>query len=269
MPPIALVPDVLRTDVFLGSAAVRAGLLTRRQLSGSAWRRLFHDVYVHSGVQVTHEVRARAAAMLLPGAVVTGCSAAVLWGVAVADVDDDVEVPRAPGSPMVRVNGIRARRAVVDDAHVRRRRGVPVTTPEATALRLASALPQDDAVVAVDQLIATGVVDLEPIRSLAAAARGPGSARARTVASLADGRAESPQETRLRLLMQRGGLPAPVPQFSVRVDGRFVARVDFAWPDRKVAVEYDGAVARRRPPVRTRPAAAQPAPCGGLADRLS
>jgi hypothetical protein len=95
-------------------------------------------------------------------------------------------------------------------------------------------------VVAIDRLIATGVVDLAPVRVSAAAARGPGSARARTVASLADGRAESPQETRLRLLMLRGGLPAPVPQFSVRVDGRFVARVDFAWPDRKVAVEYDG-----------------------------
>jgi very-short-patch-repair endonuclease len=26
----------------------------------------------------------------------------------------------------------------------------------------------------------------------------------------------------------------------VLVDGRFVARVDFAWPDLKLAVEYDG-----------------------------
>ena len=29
-------------------------------------------------------------------------------------------------------------------------------------------------------------------------------------------------------------------RFTVRVDGRFVARVDFAWPEQKVAVEYDG-----------------------------
>jgi very-short-patch-repair endonuclease len=40
--------------------------------------------------------------------------------------------------------------------------------------------------------------------------------------------------------MMRGGLPAPVPQFSVRINGRFLARVDFACPERKVAVEYDG-----------------------------
>ena len=29
-------------------------------------------------------------------------------------------------------------------------------------------------------------------------------------------------------------------QFRVRHDGRVVARVDFAWPDKKVALEYDG-----------------------------
>ncbi|WP_448625464.1 endonuclease domain-containing protein [Geodermatophilus sp. URMC 64] len=58
---------------------------------------------------------------------------------------------------------------------------------------------------------------------------------------LADGAAESPQETRLRLLLLRSGLPAPVAQFEVRDrDGRFVGRVDFAWPDRRVAAEYDG-----------------------------
>jgi very-short-patch-repair endonuclease len=60
------------------------------------------------------------------------------------------------------------------------------------------------------------------------------------VCALADGLAASPQETRLRLLIGASGLPAPVAQFRV-VDARgFVARVDFAWPDRKVAVEYDG-----------------------------
>jgi hypothetical protein len=31
-----------------------------------------------------------------------------------------------------------------------------------------------------------------------------------------------------------------VAQFSVRAEGRFVARVDFAWPELKVEVEYDG-----------------------------
>ena len=115
-----------------------------------------------------------------------------------------------------------------------------MTTAAATAVRLAAVIPGDDAVVAVDRLIATGVVDLEPIRTLAAGATGRGSARARTVVGLADGLAESPQETRLRLLLARSDLPAPVAQHRVRVHGQVFARLDFAWPERKLALEYDG-----------------------------
>lgn len=85
------------------------------------------------------------------------------------------------------------------------------------------------------------MVDLAPIRAVAATARGAGSARARAVCELADGLAGSPQETRLRLLIHRSQLPRPVARFRV-VDsrGRFIARPDFAWPDRKIALEYDG-----------------------------
>jgi hypothetical protein len=240
VPTVAHVPTKLRGEVFRGSVAVRSGLITRRQLRGSTWRRLLQDVYVHRAVPVTHELRARAAVLLLPSAVITGCSAGTLWGVPLAGPDDDVEVTLPPKSHMVRIHGLRARRAALRGDEVGRRRGLPVTTPPATALRLAAVLPQDAAVVAVDQLIATGVVDLAPIRALAVAARGPGSARARRVCALADGLAESPPETRLRLLMGRSGLPAPVAQYRVWHEGRIIARPDFAWPDRKVALEYDG-----------------------------
>lgn len=236
----AAVPKELRTEVFRGADAVRLGLLTRRQLDGPTWRRLFPDVHVHRDVPVTHELRARAASTLLPAAVVTGCSAAVFWGVDLAGPDDDVEMTLPPGAHPRRVAGLRVRRAALPRDQVWHRRDVPVTTAEATAVRVAAVLPGDDAVVAVDQLIATGVVDLGPIRQLAAAARGPGAARAWQVVMLADGLAESPPETRIRLLIGRSGLPAPVAQYRVQVDGRFVARVDFGWPGYKVALEYDG-----------------------------
>jgi hypothetical protein len=132
------------------------------------------------------------------------------------------------------------RRAALPAEHVGRRAGVPVTTPSATAVRLAGSLPEVDAVVAVDRFVAGRVVALDRIRAAAAVARGPGSARARAVVALADGLAASPQETRLRLLVGSSSLPQPVAQFVVRLDGRFVARVDLAWPDRRVALEYDG-----------------------------
>jgi very-short-patch-repair endonuclease len=226
--------------VFLGATAVRDGLLTRRQLERDSWRSVLRGVYAHRAVPVTHELRARAAVLLLPDAVVTGRSAAVLWDLDLAGADDDVEVTLPARTHPVRVAGVAARRASIAPEQVWRRRGLAVTTPEATAVRLAAVLPQDQAVAAADQLIAAGFVDLRRIRRLADTSRGRGSARARAVAALADGLAESPQETRLRLLIRRSSLPDPVAQFRIVVDGRFVARVDFAWPEHKLALEYDG-----------------------------
>jgi very-short-patch-repair endonuclease len=59
--------------------------------------------------------------------------------------------------------------------------------------------------------------------------------------TLVDAGAESPQETRLRLLLIRSGLPRPVTQIPVHNDlGRVVRRIDMGWPDVMVGVEYDG-----------------------------
>lgn len=239
MPP-PVVPPQLRRDVFLGSAAVRRGLLTSRQLDGPTWRRLFHGVYVHRDVELTHALRANAALLLLPDAIVTGLSAAVLWGVDLAGPLDDVELTVPPTEHPCRVKGLRVRRAALPREYRWRRSGTPVTTAAATAVRVAGLLPLDDAVVAVDQLVDTGVVELAAIRQLATAATGAGSARARTACALADGLAGSPQETRLRLLISRSSLPTPVAQYWVEDAGGAVGRVDFAWPERKLALEYDG-----------------------------
>ena len=259
------VPDVLRGRVFRASAVIERGLLTRNQLRGPTWRRVWPDLYAHRDVEVTHALRARAAtALLVPGSVVTGCSAAVLWDVDLVEAAADVELTVPPTHHPVRVAGLRVRRSRLPDGWMCRRRGVVVTTPEATAVRVAAALPGDDAVVAVDRLVASGLVPLGPVRELAATARGPGTAKAREACRLADGLAESPQETRVRLLMARGGLPAPVAQFVVRDARGFVARVDFAWPERRVAVEYDG-VWHAEPGQFARPSAAQPAAGGWLA----
>ncbi|HEX2285486.1 MAG TPA: hypothetical protein VHI10_11820, partial [Mycobacterium sp.] len=57
---------------------------------------------------------------------------------------------------------------------------------------------------------------------------------------LADGRAESPMESEARLAMIDGGLPMPELQYKI-IDGNGeLRRLDFAWPEFRVAVEYDG-----------------------------
>jgi hypothetical protein len=177
---------------------------------------------------------------LRPDAVVTGASAAVLWDVELAGPDDDVEITLPPGSHPVRVSGLRVRREHLLDHWLCRRRGVRTTTPVATTVSVARHLPLDDAVVVIDQMVASGKVDLEPVRTAAGQLIGRGCRRLRQASALADGLAESPQGTRLRLLVHRSGLPAPVAQHRGYDGARFVARVDFGWPEHRLALEYDG-----------------------------
>ena len=57
----------------------------------------------------------------------------------------------------------------------------------------------------------------------------------------ADPGAESPGESRLRVLLANEGLPPPTLQATlVAADGEFVARVDFLFEDERVVVEFDG-----------------------------
>ncbi|MDK3257635.1 hypothetical protein [Blastococcus capsensis] len=241
MPVAPRRPAALRGRVFRGSAVLAAGTLSPGELRGPAWRRLFRDVYACADLPLTHELRVRAAARLLvPGAVVSGASAAVLWGLPVAERDDAVELTVPPGSTVCRVPGIRVRRRHLDPAHVTVRNGTAVMTADATVVDLARAGTLEDAVVLIDRAVDLGTTSLAWVRDVAETTTGRGCRQARTAARLADGLAGSPQETRLRLLLHRSELPRPVAQYEVRDEAGFVARVDFAWPEAKVAVEYEG-----------------------------
>ena len=113
--------------------------------------------------------------------------------------------------------------------------------PLRTALDIARTEPLPEGVVALDVLLARGVVDHPALRSAVRAQPTPrGARRAERAVDLADARAESPQESRLRVALVLAGLE-PVPQFEVFHGGRFVARVDLAFPEVRLAVEYEGA----------------------------
>ena len=242
MPPVRR-PEQLRGRVFRGSTAVRRGWLTANDLRGPAWCRLLPDVYADARLEVTHVLRTRVAArLLLPHSVVSGASAAVLWGLDdLAGAEDDVELTVPPGSPRGAAPGVVVRRRVLPERCIRPVVGVRATAPETTAVELAARLPLDDGVVLLDRVVAAELSTLTTLRWEAAELTGRGCRRARQAAALADGLAASPQETRLRLLLHRSALPRPVAQHRVRREGRFVARLDFAWPEHRVGLEYEGA----------------------------
>src|SRR5688572_3745577 len=57
---------------------------------------------------------------------------------------------------------------------------------------------------------------------------------------LVDGRSQSPPESWVRVACALRGLPAPIPQSDVTADGIWLARVDLAWPEARLIVEYEG-----------------------------
>jgi hypothetical protein len=242
MPRTPTRPPHLRGKVFRGSEQLQSGRLTRGQLRSSAWRRLFPDVYACSSLPIDHALRARALAHLaLPGSVLSGRSAAVLWNVDLAGPEDDVECTLEPGCRAGTLSGVRVTRRALAREEVTRRAGVRVTTVLRTALDLARIEPLEESVVCLDRFLSAGLLTLGQLRAAAAEISGPGCRRIRRAVHLADGLAGSPQETRVRLILGASRLPKPVAQHTVRdAAGRFVARVDFGWPEARVAVEYEG-----------------------------
>lgn len=222
------------------AAAVKAG---RRQ-------RVHHGVFVAGGIPVTALLRARGLQLVLPGRFhVSHESAADLWGV-------DCWPPRAPGAPLdppLRVSaasrarvglrpGVRVVEATLPASHVTTAHGVPVTTPARTAVDLACERPLPEAVVALDAFLAARRTTVDALLALLDECAGRRGVRtARRALHLSDSGAESPMESRLRVLLVLAGLPAPAVQHEVRNQtGRFVARVDLAYVDARLAIEYDG-----------------------------
>jgi hypothetical protein len=233
---------MLRHRPFLARDAIRSGLLTENQLRGTAWRRILRGVYADAALRLDHGLKACAAALLIPpGAAVTGISATWLWGARLASADDPVDVVTPPGDRLGVIEKIRTRASPIPDSDVVSVAGIPATTPLRTAWELALRLDLVEAVTYCDALAAQGQIDATSLSGYLRDRAGKYGCRiAKRVFDMVDGRSESPQESRLRVHMALAGLPPPVPQFEVKVDGEFLARVDFAWPELRVAVEYDG-----------------------------
>ncbi|SET85888.1 DUF559 domain-containing protein [Geodermatophilus poikilotrophus] len=212
--------------------------------------RTSRDTYLlraHAG-----ELRGRLDAVLLgapSSAVVSHLSAAALWGFEVPLVPDDGRVHlTVPRRGRVRS---RADRVVhcsrVPTPEVRQLGGVTVTSPSRTWLDLAAVVPPPALLAVTDQMLARRFPEDEFPVVLGRAVGRRGVVTARRVLPWADPLAGSPMESVLRWLLLQAGLPRPVLQHVVRdAGGRFLGRVDLAWPEQRVAVDFDGEVHRDR-----------------------
>jgi Protein of unknown function (DUF559) len=234
---------------FRGTEALATGLLTRARLYGPRYRRVYPDVYLPADRELDLATRSRAAYLLVQdrGGVLAGYAAAAVLGVDCAPDDAPAEVLLAtnsrphPGLLIHRGTATGADLTVVGDLRV--------TSPLRTAWDLARRLPLVEAVVVVDALatgvaggaVAGGFAPAELLSRRAAEPGARGSRRLVEAVALADPRAESPPETRLRVALVRAGLPRPEVHFPVLDEYGFeLARADLAYPAAKLAIEYDG-----------------------------
>jgi very-short-patch-repair endonuclease len=120
--------------------------------------------------------------------------------------------------------------------------GANTTSAARTILDVAREHGVDAGVAAGDAALHGNLVTPSDLgRALEQCAGWPGRAAARRTVALCDGRAESALESLSRLRMHAARLPAPVLQAELGDEfGRFVARVDFYWPEFGVVGEADG-----------------------------
>jgi hypothetical protein len=119
--------------------------------------------------------------------------------------------------------------------------GRPATTAEWTAVEVARTLRRPRALATLDAALRSGTCERRHLRAAAARQAGRrGIVHVRELIPMAAAEAESPMESEARLAMLDGGLTPPVLQYEIVDRNWRMWRVDFAWPDRRVAVEYDG-----------------------------
>jgi very-short-patch-repair endonuclease len=241
----AVLPEELLGGPFTLEDARAAGL-DRWHLEGLSWRRIGPETYVWTGLQRDPEHGLRAALRRLPSRrAFSGRTAAWLHAID-ATPCDTVEATIPAGTGVSARAGIALRRSALLEGELVSIRGMPVTSITRTIYDLASTLSLTEAVVMADAALHRGKVRLEQLNVWAKANAGRrGIRRLRRVLELAEPAAESPMESRLRMVLVLGGLPRPKAQVSIHDrSGRFVGRPDLYYEKRRLGIEYDGVAHR-------------------------
>lgn len=178
-----------------------------------------------------------------------------LWGLDLTTVHGT----RTDGKSGRKEAGVQQHRGLLLQDDVTTAEDVLVTSPVRTCLDVTTITSTEAALCVVNHFLSTNLVDLNSLREryesdldvigigeldrrrTTRMTHWPFTLRTDLVLRLADPRCESVGESRTWYLLWRHGLPMPIPQYAVLDDrGRLVARLDFAWPEYKAFLEFDG-----------------------------
>jgi very-short-patch-repair endonuclease len=211
--------------------------MSRHQLR-LEYRRVARGVWLRNDQPLTFERHSIAAGMVNDDAVLCGWSAAHFWGNPYRPEHARPEIT-APIEGNRRYDGICVRRVQLDADEVVDIDGIRLTSLPRTCIDLGRFNSREEAVSALDAMARQRPSMLDVIRvELKRWENHWGIGKAITALRLVNPLAESPWETRLRLILCDEGMRGFVLQHEV-LGGMY--RLDIAWPHLKVAVEYDGA----------------------------
>lgn len=204
---------------------------------------LLPGVYTVPWVKSSWRQKAMAALLWAgDGAALAGVSAAQVWRL---DVDPATSVSLKTTrrldipAPWVRIHRVSAPfpRIKVD--------GLWVTKLEATLLDLGSILDEESLEDALESALRRSLTSFTKLQAFIEVECARGRRGCRSMRNVMVQRGDIPAtesrfETRFNRLLRRAGLPLPQRQVEIRDGGRFIARVDFAYPTQKVVIEADG-----------------------------
>lgn len=241
-----------------GLSELAAVGVTAEMTRSKRWRRSSRGFFVPADTPYTATQRILDVSPLVPpGGAVAGWAAAYVLGVDLLDGRDPVTMATLPvpihlGRDVGRSapSGVRFARERLPEAHRQVLHGLPLTSPMRTLFdgaRWAGDLTE--AVVFLDQVAHALELDLTQLQPWCVpGARWPGIKQLREALALADARAASTWESRLRVFYQlQAQLPRPVvnrPLFDL--DGAFLGIPDMFDPEAGLVTEFDGKDHRER-----------------------
>lgn len=215
-----------------------------RRIKDGLWHRLYLGVYSLAGSPTTWRQQLVASCLALgTGAVISHRAAAALWSFMGFEPGPvELSVPRGRR----RVTRLEIHFPLsLQPTHVTKVDGIPVTTPTRTLVDIAGSLHGDVLEEVLDDALRRRLVTLRALQRTLMEIGSRGREGVGTLARLVRARTdltavpESVFETRLLRTVRKAGLPAPTIQHPIQTANGF-ARIDFAYVERKVAIEADG-----------------------------
>ncbi|UPK73825.1 type IV toxin-antitoxin system AbiEi family antitoxin domain-containing protein [Nocardioidaceae bacterium SCSIO 66511] len=226
--------------------AVRTKVIHRIRHGTYAFAEMWDDLtpeqrHVVLTKSVVRESNGAVAACSVSACALRGMS---LWGHDLSQI----HVMRLGGGASRREAGVVHHRAAIAESEVEIVDGIPSVSAARAACEAGSRVGLEAGIVLYDSGLRLGAVTEESLdRQAALMERHPGTRKVRFGVRLADGRAESPGESRNRFLFYRFNVPTPDLQVSVHDSaGLLIGITDFGWELYCHVGEFDGMIKYRR-----------------------